>query len=89
VRMKELSESEAAERLSSLRSADVQQISLEELMSEAFLFANQLGHPVYDCLYLSAAVRNNTRVVTADRRFVSAVSRHSGLGRHIELLVGI
>jgi len=88
VRLNELTETEAADRLSQLRAADVEHIAIEELLSEAFLFANQLRHPIYDCLYLSAAVRNNTRVVTADRRFASAVSRHSGLAKHIEILVG-
>jgi predicted nucleic acid-binding protein len=32
-------------------------------------FALQLGHPVYDCLYLAVARRTSSRLVTADRKF--------------------
>jgi predicted nucleic acid-binding protein len=34
-----------------------------------------LGHPVYDCLYLALAIRENTHVVTADVRFRAMVDR--------------
>lgn len=40
---------------------------------EAVRIANELGHPVYDCMYLALALRIGTKVVTADKRFVSAV----------------
>jgi predicted nucleic acid-binding protein len=81
-----MSDVEAAEWLSWLRGANVSEIGLDSILSEAFILSNQLAHPIYDCLYLAAAIRNNTRVITADRRFVAAVSRQPMLNRHIELL---
>jgi predicted nucleic acid-binding protein len=86
VRVKEMSESEAIARLARLRSADVTNLAIDGLLSEAFLFANQLDHPIYDCLYLSAAIQNGTKMITADRRFASAVMRRSGLSQYVELL---
>lgn len=89
VRLKELSETEAAARLARLRSAEVESLALDDLLSEAFLFANELDHPVYDCLYLSAAIQLDAKVVTADRRFRSAVARRRGLARYVDLLTGV
>lgn len=86
VRLKELKENEAIRQLARLRSADVENLPIADLLPEAFLFANQLGHPVYDCLYLSAAVQNETKVITADHRFASAVARHANLSQYVELL---
>jgi len=48
--------------------------------------ARRLRHPVYDCLYLASAIRNDTHVVTADRRFFAAVAKHPDLAPHIRLL---
>jgi len=86
VRLKELKENEAIRQLARLRSADVENLPIADLLPEAFLFANELGHPVYDCLYLSAAVQNETKVITADHRFASAVARHAHLSQYVELL---
>ena len=86
VRLKEMTESEAIKLLARLRSADVTSLALDSLLSEAFLYSNQLDHPIYDCLYLSAAIQNGAKMFTADRRFASAVARHSGLAQYVELL---
>lgn len=48
--------------------------------------ARRLRHPVYDCLYLASAVRNETYVVTADRRFFAVVAQDPHLAPHIRLL---
>jgi predicted nucleic acid-binding protein len=45
-----------------------------------------LQHPVYDCAYLALALAYEVPVVTADRRFVSAVRRHGALANSIVLL---
>lgn len=42
---------------------------------DAVRIAIELGHPTYDCMYLALAIRIGTAVVTADKRFVSAVAR--------------
>jgi predicted nucleic acid-binding protein len=81
-----MSDVEAAEWLAWLRGANVLEIGLDNILSEAFILSNQLAHPIYDCLYLAAAIRHDTKVITADRRFVAAVSRLPILNRHVALL---
>ena len=44
-----------------------------ELHKAAFEMAHELGHPVYDCLYLALAEREQALVVTADRVFAARV----------------
>lgn len=56
-----------------------------ELLETACALAFQLQHPVYDCLYLAAALRGEARVVTADAAFVRAAAR-AGFGPQVELL---
>ena len=46
-----------------------------ELHQPAFEMAYALGHPVYDCLYLALADREQSPVVTADRAFAERVAR--------------
>ncbi len=45
-----------------------------ELHQPAFEMAHELGHPVYDCLYLALAEREQSLVVTADRTFADRVA---------------
>ncbi len=46
----------------------------EFVSADAVRLALALDHPVYDCVYLALAHRIGATVVTADRRFVTAVS---------------
>jgi predicted nucleic acid-binding protein len=50
------------------------------LLHDAFSTAIELSHPIYDCLYLAAAIQLDQPLVTADRRFLAALkgSRHAG-----------
>ena len=36
--------------------------------------AHELGHPVYDCLYLALAEREQSVAITADRAFADRVA---------------
>lgn len=45
-----------------------------ELQVPAFEMALELGHPVYDCLYLALAERERSVVVTANRGFADRVA---------------
>ena len=49
--------------------APVVAIPLPGLLPLAMRMALELEHPIYDCLYLAAAVQKDTHVVTADQRF--------------------
>ena len=73
-RMSEIAADEARERLLELQNAPVASIAIDAHIEQALMLATRLGHPVYDCLYLALAVRQNTHVVTADRRFASAAA---------------
>ena len=46
----------------------------ERTWVEAVRIAVELGHPAYDCMYLALALLIGTKVVAADKRFVSAVA---------------
>lgn len=45
------------------------------IIGRALAMARALDHPVYDCVYLSLAEAESTKVVTADRRFLRAVRK--------------
>ncbi|HEY2708979.1 MAG TPA: type II toxin-antitoxin system VapC family toxin [Caulobacteraceae bacterium] len=76
----ELTARESEERLLALMDAPVRTLPVEDDLSAALRLASELRHPVYDCLYLAAALRHDTRVVTADVRF-SAVAADLHPGR--------
>ena len=46
----------------------------ETVSADAVRLALALDHPVYDCVYLALAHRIGATVVTADRRFATAVA---------------
>ena len=82
----EISLEEAGERLSELFNAPVTAIPIEDDLLAATTLAHRLGHPVYDCLYLALAVREQTQVVTADRRFWASVQAVPDLADRVRLL---
>lgn len=82
----EISSEEANERLAELYNAPVTTVAIEDDLPAAATLAHALGHPVYDCLYLALAIRENTYVVTADSRFHAAVEQASTLNGVVRLL---
>ena len=70
-RMAEITAKEASERLSELQNAPVRSVAFEPHLDQALKLATEIGHPVYDCVYLALAVHHETHVVTADRRFAA------------------
>jgi predicted nucleic acid-binding protein len=70
----EISQSGAQARLTALFDAPVTSLALEDDLAAALELAAQLRHPVYDCLYLAAALRHDVQVVTADARFLAATA---------------
>jgi|SRR5579862_1839779 len=83
---REITGAEVLERLELLRAAPVLLVPLEELVEEATRLALMLRHHVYDCLYLALAVREKTRLVTADRQFARVVREEGALSGHLQLL---
>lgn len=86
LRRGELSQQEAAIRVSRLKLATIASVAPEVDIDRAFALACEVSHPIYDCLYLAAAVRENTFMITADARFARAVRRHGKWTPHVRLL---
>jgi predicted nucleic acid-binding protein len=58
-----------------LQTAPVTIIDADELLERRALdLALALEHPIYDCVYLALAERMDRRLITADRRFIKALS---------------
>ena len=60
-------------------------MDVDELIEPAFDNACTLRHPIYDLLYLEAARKFDTQLVTADRRFTGRIAG-TNLARHVTLL---
>jgi predicted nucleic acid-binding protein len=60
-------------------------VPTDALIARGLALALELGHPVYDCLYLACAIQRGGTVLTADRRFVAAAGRagYSGFLRQV------
>ena len=86
VRQGELTAREAEERIALLSAAPVRALEPQDLISSALRLACELDHPVYDCLYLAAAIRCQGQVITGDRRFHAAATRSAAFGAMIALL---
>lgn len=66
-----LSAAEAAERLEVIGEAGIERLPGAALLPGALRHALRLGHPVYDCLYLEAAILTGLPLVTTDRRLAA------------------
>lgn len=76
----EISDDEAAAYFSELLKAPVASLPIEPHLEPALKLALEIGHPVYDCIYLALALHHRTHVVTADGRFASAASTPARAG---------
>lgn len=81
VRIGDITSDEADLRLSQLRSAPVVSLPSEPHLGPALKLAIEIGHPIYDCLYLALALHYGTHVVTADRRFAAVAARSEFVDR--------
>lgn len=64
-----LTADEASDGLGILTATPMLLIPSRDLLPLALRLALDLGHPVYDCLYLALALTRDATVVTADRKF--------------------
>ncbi len=69
-------------RLQDFRSLPLRVTPADELVDDALAIALEIGHPVYDCIYIALAIRTSSCVVTADRRLHNAVES-SSYARHV------
>jgi predicted nucleic acid-binding protein len=53
----------------------------DDLVSEANRLSWSLDHPIYDCLYIALALRENSTLVTADAKQFAAARKARALAR--------
>ncbi|MWB78502.1 PIN domain-containing protein [Pseudooceanicola sp. 216_PA32_1] len=69
-----------------LQTAPVTIIDADELLERRALdLALALEHPIYDCVYLALAERMDRQLITADRRFIKALSGTEHASRALAL----
>ncbi len=85
----ELSAADVIERVRLLRAAPLEWVAQSDLLEAAASLALRLEHPVYDCLYLALAIHRDIPLVTADRRFHTAVQRDAEHRQRVRLLVDL
>jgi predicted nucleic acid-binding protein len=87
VRRGELDHVRGNDALRDLQRAPLQTRPLDANAALAALrIAHDLAHPIYGCCYLALALDEDAVVVTADRRFGSAVAAHPSLADRVVLL---
>ena len=74
-RSDQMTAAKADEALLALATGAIDFRSTPPLLPRALEMANDIGHPVYDCIYIAAAEAWSAVLVTADRRLVDAVER--------------
>lgn len=73
---------------------DLQALQLQTLpsipfLTQAFTLGLELSHPIYDCIYLAAAIAADRILVTADERFAAKVRVSVGTADRIRLLADV
>jgi len=69
-----------------LQTAPVTIIDADEFLERRALeLAQSLQHPIYDCFYLALAERMDRTLITADRRFIEALSTTEHADRTLAL----
>ena len=60
-------------------------VPLDAIIVDAFGIARELQHSVYDCLYVAAALKHQTKLITADLKLVTKPrsSRFSNVVLHL------
>jgi predicted nucleic acid-binding protein len=56
------------------------------LLSDAFAIALRLRHPIYDCVYIAAAMATDRLLVTADKRFAAKAATSGFANGRVRLL---
>ncbi|MGD9616471.1 MAG: type II toxin-antitoxin system VapC family toxin [Alphaproteobacteria bacterium] len=74
MRLGEIATAQALQFLRDLIDAPVTSVPTRLHLSTALRLAIELRHPIYDCLYPAVALRFDTHVVTADRRFAATAA---------------
>ena len=83
VRRAELTRDQGRQLVADLADVAVETVACRALAEDAYVLATTTGRSVCDALYLALAVRLDTRVITADERFVASVAGFRELRPHV------
>jgi predicted nucleic acid-binding protein len=86
VRRGKLTPEQARSAEAEINAIGIHIVSSESLLARAFEIALELGEPIYDCIYLAAAIATDRRLITADQRFIAAAGRSAYSNGRIYLL---
>ena len=89
VRRQAISPDEARRAESEIDSAEITILPAAPLLNDAFQLALDLREPIYDCIYLAAAIVSDRVLVTADQRFAAKVRGADGASDRIKLLADL
>jgi predicted nucleic acid-binding protein len=67
---------EASTALSTLQEQELPTVPSLILVNSALSIALKYGRSLYDCLYVTLAVRSNAQLVTADEKLANALAAH-------------
>jgi predicted nucleic acid-binding protein len=84
IRRRELSLDEGKRLVVDIGRIAVDTVSCRVLAEDAHALANAIERPVDDAMYVTLAVRLNTRMITADDRLEAAVSAFPELAPHVQ-----
>ena len=76
VRAGDLDALDAVTRLGALRHAPLTFAADHELAQTAMPLALELGHPIYDCMYIALALELAAPLVTADKKLAGIIRDH-------------
>lgn len=80
----EITASESRHLVAAIDHIAVETVSCRALATDAHALAILTGRTVYDAMYLALAVRLDTRMITADDRFLAGLQRFPALAKHVE-----
>lgn len=89
VRRQAISTTEARRAEREIDSVGITILPSAPLLSNAFRLGLDLREPIYDCIYLAAAIAADRILVTADQRFAAKVRGSDGAADRIILLADV
>lgn len=55
-----------------------------DLIEQGFIIATEINHSLYDSIFLAAAIKNQSIVVTADMEFIKRVRKHHKYASYVK-----
>ena len=75
VRRREIDQADVEQAVTNLLALEIEWTPSVQLIKPAARLAAELGHPVYDCLYLTLAASRSASLASADERLRRAAER--------------